>query len=287
MVPKTENLLYLLEIAAVTRLLIGGLRVAQNSPSSYKTNDLTVFQKRKSFLERCFIELFGTGGYMIMLHFGQDMMSKLFEAQTSYAPPQMKTPLSEMTRPQMQKVNGIMLDVFGRDREGIISRVLYGVNKHDPVTGRIINQKATYSTLKDKLGNVFDADMMAKLEEKFLAPKVEPYVRKLYRASSVSVLAGVLGSALFGGIVIQWLNDNIFSPVCVPALVRMIYGKQDIAKGRENNPDYEQAPGRQGPNTPNTMTTGASPFALTPSAAPASPFQQPFQQVRPDWRAPS
>jgi len=241
MVPRTSNLLYLLEIAAVTRLMIGGLRVVQNTPSSNKSNQLTEYQKRKSFFERCFIELFGTGGYMIMLHVGQDLMSKLFEAQTSYESPLMKTPLSEMTRSDMNKVNQIMLDVFGRDREGIISRVLYGTNKHDPVTGKIINEKATYSTLKNKLAAVFDKDMMAKLEEKFLSPKVEPYVRKLYRASSVSVLAGVIGGALFGGIVIQWLNDNIFSPLFVPTLVRMVYGKQDIAQGRQNNPNYEQA----------------------------------------------
>ena len=270
LVPKSKNLLYLLEAAAVSRLNIGAFRVLQNSPDKYQSNNLTEYQKRKSYLERIFIELFGTAGYMVVLHGAQDFVSKLFyESNPDFIPPQLdqKMPLSELTHAQTSKVNDIMIDVFGSERnggqkalhpEGIISRVLYGAEKTDAVTGNKFTQKATLSTLRERLSLALDKKTLKVVEEKFIKPSVEPYVRKLYKASSVSVLAGVVASAVFGGVVIQWINDNIFAPVFVPALVRLLYGKKDFAMGRQNNPNFQQTPGMSSEQTHNNKTGAAN-----------------------------
>lgn len=68
--------LYLAEVAVLTRLATGVMRVLENSPGKQKDPRISEGQKKQAMAERAFVELAGTTGYMICLHLGQDLVDK-------------------------------------------------------------------------------------------------------------------------------------------------------------------------------------------------------------------
>ena len=71
-----SNLRYLLTAAILTRATTGALRVMQNMPSKLHSH-MSEEDKQKSFYERLFVEMFGTGGFVFLLHFPADVVTKI------------------------------------------------------------------------------------------------------------------------------------------------------------------------------------------------------------------
>ncbi|WP_373531986.1 hypothetical protein [Vampirovibrio sp.] len=77
LLPLPGNLVYLAEVAVLTRLATGVMRVLENRPSKQSDPHISEAQKKQSMAERFFVEIFGTMGYMLCLHLGQDLVDKL------------------------------------------------------------------------------------------------------------------------------------------------------------------------------------------------------------------
>lgn len=219
-----RNLLYLAEIAVLTRLMTAVVRVDQNRPSRLKDPRLTDNEKRLAFIERFFVEILGTVGYMIALHLGQDITSKFFEKKATMKPPQLADDLVDLGKAQTAKINEAITKVYGNQRQGMVHRILYGeVLKEGEKT---VVQKASLSALRKELGE----ELFTKAR-----PYVDDFARRANVAASISVLGGVVLSALFGGFVTQWINDRVASPAARRYLTRKFGDDTQLKKTLEQS----------------------------------------------------
>lgn len=247
---SAENVRYLAETAVLTRLMIGAVRVYQNKPNRNQDPDVSQLDKRKTFLERVFVELVGTLGYLLVLHGGQDITAKLLESTKRYdvnhfvRNAEWFSNLSD--REQKRFLQGVN-EVFG-EKWGRMERVLFGPGRQN---GNMLN------ALKKQLNN---PRLFAKVEE-----GMTPYVHRLNRAASASVLGGVALSALFGGLVIQWVNDRLVSPI-ISVLLDEFTGN-----GRANHPMMPSM-------TPQSPVVDR--FQRTPNNTPYAPPYTPTWQGR-------
>ncbi|MBY0449383.1 MAG: hypothetical protein K2X01_01995 [Cyanobacteria bacterium] len=199
LIPSRENLFYLASTAVLTRLCIAGARVWQNLPSKNHNPEYTTTDKYTALWERMFVEFFGTAGYMAAIHGGMDSVAKLFERSTGYQIPVVTKSIAKQLGKPLAAVNQAIKETYGEGSHGLISRVLF--------------KQGNLASLEKKLGiSLSDA------KAKGLKDLFEPFARKINRAASLSTLSGVLTGALFGGFVIQILNDRIFAPFIAPAI---------------------------------------------------------------------
>lgn len=230
-----RNVIYLAEIAALTRLTTGVVRVVQNQPSKLQDPKLSMNQKRQAFWERVFVELFGTAGYIFFLHLGQDLASKVFEKKLKI--PKLSTDNLvkqgiQLDTSQTIRASAAVQDVFGPHQEravknesqGLIHRVLYGQKVKNQ--GKTLIQRANLSTLHEKLGT----ELFQKVR-----PMVEPFAKATNRAASLSILSGVVLSALYGGFVTQALNDRAIAPM-LKRFMKWRYGDDTLRKAPRPKP---------------------------------------------------
>lgn len=211
------NLLYMAETAVLTRLAIAGMRTWQNAPSKNKNPDASMQEKYNSLTERLFIEILGTSGYMLAMHFGSDMLAKAMEARDSLNPKKMLESLKDVSPEEWKVVKDAVFKVYGENPQGIIARVLYG---------------------KANLSNLAQALSPSKLmENPAVRTHLEQFATKLNRAGSMAILSGIGTGVLFGGVIVQWLNDRFIGPVVEPFLAR-IFGWE--GKSSQTTPGQEQ-----------------------------------------------
>jgi hypothetical protein len=208
------NLPYLIKTALLTRLAVGAVRVLENRPSKQTDPNLTPNQKRQALVERGFVEIVGTSVYMVALHLGQDLFSKVYENAKSLDLEPLLLKNAGALHLSPEKINAIdkgITEVFGKhsksgetvlDSRGLISRHMFG--ERSKQYGEVV--KADLATLREKLGDdLFQAAKTAN-------PKIEAFAMRLGRSSTWSIAAGVALSALVGGWMTQRINDNIVAP---------------------------------------------------------------------------
>src|SRR5690606_15671729 len=113
-----ENVRYLAESAVITRLMVGLVRVNENKPSKLKDPELTPRDKKKAVWERAFVEIIGTLGYLLVLHGGQDLTAKIFEASNRYNVPHQVENADwyrngKLTQAEKKELMGALSNVFG------------------------------------------------------------------------------------------------------------------------------------------------------------------------------
>ncbi len=222
-----HNVGYLLEIAVLTRVITSLVRVWQNKPSKINDPRLTPNQKRQALLERAFVELLGTLGYIISLHLGQDLFAKAFEK--GWLGRKMSIPTIAENLPGLKAgeaaiANDAIKEVFGKNTNGLICRVLYGTALDKE--GKSIFHRATLSTLLKAL-QLRMGEVSGESVFNHIRPAVERLTRPANLAASLTILGGIITSALLGGLVTQWVNDRIVAPFLSKTLTR-IYGKQTL-----------------------------------------------------------
>jgi hypothetical protein len=237
--PNKTNLPYLLQTAIITRLVVGAARISENSPKRNQTNEMTPEEKKKAFAERCFVEIFGTLGYILLLHLGQDLASHVLERINKPLIPTLRSKAIEEIK---QKKSDLPLDKFIAAYDEVIGTETKGL------VGRIVHpHKVSWS--KDQISSTLRS-LAARMEIPFAefmkrAPEAlrKDYHHKANRIFNIAIVFSVLFSATLGGFGIQWLNDNIINnylkkryPEKVPA------GFLSLSSGQNNNP-FAQASG--------------------------------------------
>lgn len=280
-----RNLAYLAEIAALTRMMTGVVRVLQNKPSKFKDPNLSQNQKRQAFLERFFVEIIGTSGYIFFLHLGQDLFAKLFEARAKLQKlPYLAATTQGLTKNEIALANEAIRDVYGphsagfrHEGQGLIYRVLYGdeLQREAEVTigdevkkvTQSVVQKANLSTLHEKLGD----ELFAKVRQ--AAPHLDQFTRSINKAASVSVLGGVVLSALYGGVMTQWVNDRVIAPIFKKFLKKR-YGDDGTLDGgkKPGTPQIPGVPVQRPPNTAEPLGVKSRIYQPAINRAPALPM---------------
>ena len=268
-----RNLLYLAQIAVLTRIATGIVRVNQNKPSKLKDPRLSENEKRLAFIERFFVEIVGTLGYMFCLHFGQDAVSKVFEKKAAYKVPELAKDTVNFTKTEIAQANTALKDVYGTEQRGLMHRILYGEQVVN-AEGKKVIQKANLNTLREKLGT--------ELFEKVL-PKVEQFSWRSNVAATLCILGGVGLSALFGGVVTQWVNDRVTSPLAGKFLAKRYPADPGNLKlpgsPEKENLDRAQKAGvlpmAYKPGQPTLPQPVAVPGAQPPAQAAAPPLVRP------------
>ena len=225
--PSRGNLAYLITSATIARLGVAVIRVEENAPSKNTDDRSTPNQKRLAMMERFFVEIPGTLLFtLIPLHLGQDLAAKAFERfSKKLAIPyfhDLESLPAGLQRHEAERINQAIVHVFGAHDasgkailtpNGLIARMLFGENI--PIPGektaskpQTTQVKARLSTLKSELGEALYQKATKAL------PTLEAFGLRLNRSSCWSILGGIVLSALFGGVVTQRLNDNVFSPWC-------------------------------------------------------------------------
>lgn len=198
-----RNLLYLMKIAAVTRLAIGAVRVMENHPDKLQGKDLSPGEKKKSFYERLFVEIFGTVGYLLALHFGEDLTAKFYEWKNRHALDKIRNRLKDKLAPwEFRQFEKEFTGRFGAETHGMMYRIVNGQEVFR--YGRIEIERPTLDIFKKRLG----PDLFKKVEKELV-----PFVERMNRAGMKSIFGGVLLGAFFGGYVIQKFNDQVLSPL--------------------------------------------------------------------------
>lgn len=211
LIPRRENLVYLAESAVLTRLAIAGMRTWQNAPSKNKNPDQSTLEKYNSLWERFFVEILGTAGYMTFMHLGQDLMAKVLESRKSLNPTELLKQLENsktiqgMTPDQRAKIlpelSKALEKVFGTSSQNIVSKVLY----------ENANLASFWKTL----------DHPELLNTPEFRGIVEKFASQLNRCGSLTLLSGIGAGVLFGGVIVQWMNDRFIGPVVEPFLAQV------------------------------------------------------------------
>jgi hypothetical protein len=102
---RWRKVVYLFEVAALTRMLTGMARVWENRPSQQRDDRMSKNEKRQALAERFFVEILGTMGYMAFLHLGQDVVDKVY---TGIRKPKIPS-FSEWERTCPEKFNALQL----------------------------------------------------------------------------------------------------------------------------------------------------------------------------------
>lgn len=198
---NSRNLIYMAEIALVTRLAVGVARISQSRPSKQMDPALTPLDKKKSFYERLFMEIIGTGSYVAFLHFGSDLFGNIMEALNRNKIPKLHQTLqNKLSGYEYQKFDNAFSRMFSHNTVGMVDTVLNG--KESTITKEITRPTLDY--FQEKLG----PNLFTKVEG-----ELTPFIKKTANRSAVtSILGGALLGAFVGGNVIQWMNDNLLAP---------------------------------------------------------------------------
>jgi hypothetical protein len=231
LLPAPRNLMYLAEVAALTRVATGIMRVLENRPSKQSDPKLSQNEKRQALMERFFVEIIGTFGYMSFLHLGQDIVNGIYGRLGKLDPKHLTDDarqILEKYKLDVDKFNKVVLDTFDThavpahvplevrkiNHKDLLARVLYG----ERVNG-ITHEKANLATLKNNFIKEYTSIGKDKrqVEAAFNAimkkgGALTEFAKKNNRWASGGIALGVLLSAAIGGTVIQWMNDRIVAP---------------------------------------------------------------------------
>jgi hypothetical protein len=225
------------------------MRVLENRPSKQKDPDISGAQKKQSMVERFFVEICGTMGYMLCLHLGQDLVDKLADLSDRRQEldflnqkdnlfkgveqnPEFKATLEKLQitiNDLDQSLRESAEDVFGKyslagkERPNhMIFNTLYdhalpGSEATGSLSGKA-NLVTVKNRLKDKL--IEGRNELAKspqLDEALskIVNEVRPlkdFVMKNNRLAVLGIAAGVASSAIVGGPLTQWMNDRVIAP---------------------------------------------------------------------------
>jgi len=225
---RWRNVIYLAEVAALTRLATGVARVLQNQPNRQKDPTLAPNEKRQAMIERFFVEIVGTIGYMGFLHVGQDLVDKFYHW---FGKPKIPT-FSHLKESNPIKFNELSaalkkfgLTVHDFDQKikelyegekgktsGLLYRVLY---EHDATNGtNKVVEKATLARLHERIAECATKPMSRTDFEGVLrhAKELETFALKNNKWAAAAIITGVGVSALVGGMVTQWMNDRLVAP---------------------------------------------------------------------------
>lgn len=258
---KLGKLTYLAEVAALTRLATGVMRVLENRPSKQKDPNMSESEKRQAMAERFFVEIFGTIGYMICLHLGQDLTDAVVnhttdqgksilqqikkagllkngpaevQAQAKNLASQLGTDVEKLE----QSLQKAVKDVYGENGcKDLIFKFLHG---EETQSGKVT--KASFAQVKTEFKKEFK-DGLSKLGEsgdakvdeafKLIVNEVQPLKRLAQRGNRLGIagiVAGVLTSAVVGGTVTQWVNDRLIAPSA-----KKFFTRKEIQKSIQKN----------------------------------------------------
>ena len=302
---RWRNLVYLAEVAALTRMATGVARVLENRPSQQKDKRLSQNEKRQALTERFFVEILGTMGYMGFLHLGQDLVDKASAVwgkatkipSFDLLPDNEKKVLQEALGKlhlQITDLDKALKEVYNpqglpvkNERKGLIYRVLY---EHKDATGKVVPKATLASVHENIVAKSVQESIVAQskgLNRKVLQNDIDA-VRNAIESSSVlrefagsnnkwaatAILTGVGLSALVGGTVTQWMNDRVIAPSAKKWL-----NKNFIAGALKPgaNPQQKNAT-NQNPARPAAPVAAANPFNFPPAMA-AEHHQQPIAPV--------
>jgi hypothetical protein len=199
------NWLYMAKSAVLTRLSIALMRTWQNAPSKNNNPLASPLEKHQSLWERFFVEILGTTGYMLAMHVGQDLMAKVLERTEALNPNKLLEGMVGLSNAESTFLKDMVHEHFGETANGIISRSLY--NK--------ANGASFLKALeKSPLGSAF-------INNSQFIKTLDGFLHQLNKCSSGTLLAGIAGGVLFGGVIVQFVNDRFFGPVVEPALARL------------------------------------------------------------------
>lgn len=245
--PSSRNLMYMAEVAVLTRIATGIMRVMENRPSKQTDPKLSKNEKRQALVERFFVEIIGTVGYMGFLHLGQDLVDKLYSRLVVTIPKIDVTKLPEQSQKNLNRLikdfklgidkieqldyelNRMVRDVYvspqaklghGKETQDMLYRVLYGTD----ITFTLKNgEKQTFQSAKANLGTLKDRfkveyqhlpDFKAqehKLDEAFgkIIREVEPLKKFAMRNNTWGSLAILSGVALSA-----WIGGTCIQKLC-------------------------------------------------------------------------
>lgn len=223
---NTRNLVYMAEIALLTRLAVGVARISQSRPSKQTDPNLTQQEKKKAFYERFFMEIVGTGSYVAFLHFGNDLFANAMELFHANKIPQLHKSLQKkLSAYEYQKFAETFGKMFNDSTTGMVDTVLNGKSSH-------IGNEISRPTL-----DYFEQNLGSGLYKK-VQSELKPFIKKTAnRSAFISILGGALLGAYVGGNVIQKFNDKVFSPF----LSRLMEGSQG-ATGNQGFQPYMDRP---------------------------------------------
>lgn len=292
--PRAGNLMYLAEVAVLTRLATGVARVMENRPSQQKDPNMSESQKKQAMSERFFVEIFGTMGYMFCLHLGQDVVDKISNRLNNNERFGSQTLLNKATGHDFKKdesfqavvnkwKNKLGLEVTELDTKlkaaigetyslgqssskpsasNLIARSLYGETN---AKGEVV--KTNMATVKNKLAETLkiepDSAKREALDKAFkeIVNEVKPLKALAQRSNNLAILGimtGVATSAVVGGTVTQWLNDRMVAPTAKKFFARNNKGAEPL---------MGQAPAASSP----VMGQPVQPQLSLLSAAPSMP----------------
>lgn len=306
-----KNLPHLMATAVIARAIVAVIRVALNRPSQHKDPNLSPNQKRQAMIERFFVEVCGTSAYIGALHFGQDLMSKIFERGLHL--PQITGSVKGLSAGQVDTVNKAIVDVFGHHpnlgadsaqniSKGLISRNLFGETAKGVVNGEKTlkdfvhaNLASLKAKLCDMVGDKAQGEALFQtVRDNFVKPLesgetvkvLDDFMMRLNRSTSWSIAGGVALSVLLGGFVTQRMNDNVVAPAARKALNKMYPdGVKPINTGPLEAGNrmslVSEAPAMAAVPSPSVANTSVPPasmagFGAPPAMATALPNGQPF-----------
>ncbi len=207
-----RNLVYLAEIAALTRLAIGAVRTYRNLPSKNDSVEISQNEKRKAFWERFFIEIPGSLSSIFILHAGQDLFSKYYENRVlKKAIHSIKEKFGDHTSKEAI-AKGLSYDdanafnrgidyVFGTETYGVVDRFLNGVDIKRG--GKTVRIEANLESFAKQAGD----DVLRKVER-----DLRPLFNLANWCTNKSVIGAAMLTAIFGGVLLQLFNDRVYSP---------------------------------------------------------------------------
>lgn len=256
--------MYLAEVAVLTRLATGLTRVLENRPSKQQNPQLSEGQKKQAMAERFFVEILGTMGYMACLHLGQDLVDKLANCQTRILNLSNESllkglecapHLNHLTQ-LLKKINLAVDDLDLKLRESVAET--YGeVGKpfKNPVFSTLYEHELPGST--EKLPLVGKANLqtvkkqwLTKIEQvaeqkgvvlphpeidaalSKIVNEVKPlkaFAKRNNHLAVLGIFTGVVGSALVGGSLTQWMNDRVIAPGAKKFFNRAVKHNQSVA----------------------------------------------------------
>jgi hypothetical protein len=142
---------------------------------------------------------------MLAMHVGQDLMAKVLERTEALNPNKLLEGMVGLSNAESTFLKDMVHEHFGETANGIISRSLY--NK--------ANGASFLKALeKSPLGSAF-------INNSQFIKTLDGFLHQLNKCSSGTLLAGIAGGVLFGGVIVQFVNDRFFGPVVEPALARL------------------------------------------------------------------
>ncbi|MGE0201078.1 MAG: hypothetical protein AB7P76_08930 [Candidatus Melainabacteria bacterium] len=216
---NAKRLLDLAEQAVVARLLVGVIRVVLNSPEHLNHNDLAPNDKKKTFLERLFVEMIGTPGYVFCINLAQEIGTKLSDLRYARQFEYFKGPYwdqlveqGHLSLADGEKGKRVFQQICGESSVGVTRRFLSQENLIPRAIEDI--KKGPRRLFRIKLN---DARLVSLLEKEGSLLTVRggarTFLDKVNQSGSNSIILSAVAGALFGGYVVQAFNDRLLSPV--------------------------------------------------------------------------